>query len=297
MNIKQNLLPESKYSLKSPYSMSPIGICVHNTANDASAKNEIAYMVSNTLQTSFHLAVDDIEVWQGLPLDRNGWHAGDGNGDGNRKHIGLEICYSKSGGEKFDKAEDRAVDLIVYLLKKYGWGVDRVKKHQDFSSYHKYCPHRTLDLGWDRFINKIESRMGGDMSDMYTLPSGQKVDLSNRESNIVTAKTWDEVVHQKLYIKKSEAEQNTKVEVAKETTKLTEQLRNALELTGNVGFSELLNHVKELVSQSNSEQDMDSSTELTLPEFISNNYTDNGATLTKETPHGTVTINFERKKS
>ena len=76
MQIKQNLVPNSKYSIKSPYSMDPVGICVHNTANDASAKNEIAYMVSNNNQTSFHIAVDDIEAWQGLPLDRNGWHAG-----------------------------------------------------------------------------------------------------------------------------------------------------------------------------------------------------------------------------
>lgn len=164
MTIKQNLLPESKFSLKCPYTMTPIGICVHNTANDASAKNEITYMVGNNLETSFHLAVDDIEVWQGLPLDRNGWHAGDGNGEGNRKHIGIEICYSKSGGEKFEKAEQNAVKLIVQLLRKRGWGIDRVKKHQDFSSTKKYCPHRTLDFGWNRFLTMIENELGGTMS-------------------------------------------------------------------------------------------------------------------------------------
>lgn len=166
MTLKQNLVPASKYSLKCPYSMTPIGICVHNTANDASAKNEISYMVGNEKSTSFHLAVDDIEVWQGLPLDRNGWHAGDGaTGEGNRKYIGIEICYSKSGGDRFTKAEERAVDLIVYLLKERNWGIDRVKKHQDFSG--KYCPHRTLDLGWERFINKVKNKLGGSVSDEY----------------------------------------------------------------------------------------------------------------------------------
>jgi len=162
--IKQNLVPSSKYSIKCPHSMTPIGICVHNTANDASAKNEISYMVSNNLQTSFHFAVDDIEIWQGLPLDRNGWHAGDGNGDGNRKHIGIEICYSKSGGERFTKAEDRSAGLIANLLKERGWGIDRVKKHQDFSG--KYCPHRTLDMGWARFINIIKSKMESPMNEL-----------------------------------------------------------------------------------------------------------------------------------
>jgi N-acetylmuramoyl-L-alanine amidase CwlA len=146
--------------------MTPIGICVHNTANDASAKNEISYMVNNDLQTSFHFAVDDIEIWQGLPLNRNGWHAGDGvNGDGNRKHIGIEICYSKSGGERFTKAENKAVEFIAFLLNERGWGIDKVKKHQDFSG--KYCPHRTLDLGWDRFLNNISNYLkeGGNMSE------------------------------------------------------------------------------------------------------------------------------------
>ena len=162
MEIKQNVVPTSKYPLKCPNPMTPIGICVHNTANDASAKNEISYMVGNDKQTSFHLAVDNVEVWQGLPLDRNGWHAGDGaTGIGNRKYIGIEICYSKSGGEKFHKAEDNAAQLIADMLKERNWGIDKVKKHQDFSG--KYCPHRTLDLGWDRFIKMVEAKLGGNM--------------------------------------------------------------------------------------------------------------------------------------
>lgn len=166
MTINKNLVPESKYPLKCPNLMTPIGLCVHNTANDASAKGEISYMVTNTSQTSFHLAVDDIEVWQGLPLDRNGWHAGDGaNGEGNRKYIGIEICYSKSGGERFTKSEENASQLIADLLRERNWGIERVKKHQDFSG--KYCPHRTLDLGWDRFLNLVKTKMEVDMSELY----------------------------------------------------------------------------------------------------------------------------------
>ena len=160
VKIVQKLVPSSKYNIKCPYSMNPEYISVHNTANDATAKNEIAYMIKNNNEVSYHFAVDDIQAVQGLPLDRNGWHAGDGgNGTGNRKSIGIEICYSKSGGDKFTKAENNAVELIVQLLKERGWGIDRVKKHQDWSG--KYCPHRTLDLGWDRFIKMIETELGG----------------------------------------------------------------------------------------------------------------------------------------
>lgn len=180
MNIIKNLVSESKYGIKCPYTMTPEYISVHNTANDVSARNEISYMIKNNNEVSFHLAVDDKEVVQGLPLDRNGWHCGDGgNGKGNRKSIGIEICYSKSGGDRFVKAEQNAVELIAQLLKERNWGIDRVKKHQDWSG--KYCPHRTLDMGWDRFIKMIETAL-----------NGAKNEPTNEVNNI-TYQTWDDV--------------------------------------------------------------------------------------------------------
>ena len=180
MKIIKNLVPQSKYNIKCPFEMNAEFITVHNTANDATAKNEIAYMIKNNNEVSYHFAVDDKEAVQGLPLDRNGWHAGDGgNGTGNRKSIGIEICYSKSGGDKFIKAEQNAVELIVQLLKERGWGIDRVKKHQDWSG--KYCPHRTLDMGWDRFIKMIETAL-----------NGAKNEPTNEVNNI-TYQTWDDV--------------------------------------------------------------------------------------------------------
>ena len=140
--IKQSLVSSSKYNIKCPYSMKPVGIAIHNTYNNASAQNEISYMKSNNNQVSFHIAVDDKEAIQGLPLDRNSWSCGDGaNGQGNRKHISIEICYSKSGGTRFTNAEKLAVKVVAELLKKYNWGIDKIKAHRDFSN--KNCPHRT----------------------------------------------------------------------------------------------------------------------------------------------------------
>ena len=155
--IIKKIVPSSKYDIKCPFEMKPTRIVVHNTANDASARNEIAYMTNNDYETSFHYAVDGVEIVQGIEEDRNAWHAGDGNGVGNREGIGIEICYSLSGGERFDKAEDNAVDLIVDIMNRYGFSIEQVTKHQDYSG--KYCPHRTLDNGWERFINKIQNRL------------------------------------------------------------------------------------------------------------------------------------------
>lgn len=136
------LIDESKYSVKCPYSMIPEGIAIHNTANDASARNEVAYMGRNNNQVSFHIAVDDKEAIQAIEFDRNAWHAGDGGtGTGNRKYIAVEICYSKSGGNKFLAAERNAAKVVADLLKLYGWGTEKIKAHRDFSG--KNCPHRT----------------------------------------------------------------------------------------------------------------------------------------------------------
>ena len=158
--FKQNLVSSNKYSIKCPYTMTPEYIVVHNTSNDASAENEVKYMISNNNQVSFHYAVDDQYVIQGIPANRNAFHAGDGaNGKGNRKGLSIEICYSKSGGSKFTAAEKNAAKFIASLLKERGWGIDKVKKHQDFSG--KYCPHRTLDLGWQRFLNMVQAELNG----------------------------------------------------------------------------------------------------------------------------------------
>ena len=158
MDVIKNLVTPDKFHIKCPYNMEAEGYCVHNTANDATARNEIAYMIRNDNQTSFHYAIDDKEVVQGIPESRNGWHAGDGaNGKGNRKYIGIEICYSKSGGDRFIAAEKRTAKFIAEGLNAKGWGIDRVKKHQDFDG--KYCPHRTLDMGWERFLTMIKENL------------------------------------------------------------------------------------------------------------------------------------------
>ena len=156
--FKQVLLPSTKYKIKAPYTMTPEYITVHNTANDASAANEIAYHNRNNNQVSYHVAVDDKEVIQCIPFTRNAWHAGDGNGTGNRKSIGIEICYSKSGGPRYVAAEENAVQYIAQLLKQVGWGIDRVKQHYNWSG--KNCPHRIRSEGrWNDFLNRIQKAM------------------------------------------------------------------------------------------------------------------------------------------
>lgn len=156
MQITNVICPESKYSTKCPDITEKDGICIHNTYNDASAMSEVSYMLGRPEKVSFHAAVDNYRIVIGLPFERSCYAAGDGRyGKGNAHKINIEICYSKSGGEDFEEAEKLAAEYTAYLLKQYGWGIDKVKKHQDFAN--KYCPHRTLNMGWQRFLDMVSS--------------------------------------------------------------------------------------------------------------------------------------------
>lgn len=162
LKIRKMILPESLWPTRSPNKMSkPIGVTFHNTWGTGSALAEATFMRSNPRHVSYHYAVDDVEAIQCLPEDRHGWHSGDGyDGDGNRKTIGIECCYSKLDRdiEKFKKAEQNSAVLIALLMKKYNWNMkDNFFIHQDWSG--KYCPHRTLDMGLARFKKMVQAEI------------------------------------------------------------------------------------------------------------------------------------------
>lgn len=160
MQIEQILVSSSKYSLKCPNVMTPKYITIHNTYNDAPAINEINYMIGNSNSTSFHVAVDDVRAIQGIPFNRNAWHCGDGSGPGNMQSIGVEICYSLSGGSRYYKAEDNAAQVIAQLMKQFGIPLSNVRTHQSWSG--KYCPHRMLDEGrLNGFLAKVKAAFDG----------------------------------------------------------------------------------------------------------------------------------------
>ena len=157
--------PSSKYSIKAPYAMNPNTITVHNTANTASARNEVNYMRNNNNQTSYHVAVDDKEVVQTIPFNRNAWAAGDGvNGPGNRRSIHIEICYSMDNGysgaysARHRQAENNAALYIAHVLKQYGWGVNRLRQHYNWTR--KDCPHKMrAHNGWNAFKRKVQNHL------------------------------------------------------------------------------------------------------------------------------------------
>lgn len=177
--IVNNYIPQSLYSLKSPHSMVPESITIHNTYNDATAANEIAYMHRNTAATSYHVAIDDKQVVQAIPFSRNGWHAGDGaSGVGNRKSIGIEICYSKSGGQRYVDAEANTIEYIAHVLKQYNWGINRVKWHRDWSG--KNCPHRIISEGRLQSVKDLISKRLNELNTAH-IPKKEVVEVDKEK--------------------------------------------------------------------------------------------------------------------
>ena len=154
----QNLVSKDKYHIKCPYSMKVEYITVHDTANRATAENEIKYMISNDKEVSFHLAVDESEVIQGLPFDRNSWSCGDGaKGTGNRNSISVEICRATHEDKSlYLQAEENAVYVVARLLYIHNLSIEKLKKHQDWSG--KTCPNILLKEGrWDTFKERVNT--------------------------------------------------------------------------------------------------------------------------------------------
>ena len=79
--------------------------------------------------------------------------------------ISIEICYSKSGGTKFNKAVANCIELVKQLMKQYNIPVQNIYYHKNWSG--KYCPHRLLDEGItvDKFREKVKGEV--EMSKYY----------------------------------------------------------------------------------------------------------------------------------
>lgn len=151
--------------------MQPTTITIHNTGNIASsAANERGWLTnpSNGRTASFHIAVDEHEAVECIPLNEHAWHAGDGSGSssGNKTSIGIEICESGN----YNKTLDNAAELVANMLKERGWGVDRLRRHYDWNG--KICPRLMYEggkwTGWTQFKARVKDKMNEEVVKVST---------------------------------------------------------------------------------------------------------------------------------
>ena len=142
----------------------PSYVVIHETDNwskGADAKAHATAMKNGNLAGTVHYYVDSKSIYQTLDHDDGAWAVGDGKGKygiTNKNSINIEICVNPE--TDYYTAVDKAEQLAAYLLKQYGWGTDRLKRHYDASR--KHCPRRILDEGlWPKFVEKTAAYMKG----------------------------------------------------------------------------------------------------------------------------------------
>lgn len=135
--------------------ITPTSITIHQTGNvNASASANHRYMKninkSGERTASWHFTVGFDEIYQAQSTNYKCYHAGCTSG--NNSSIGIEICMY-SDAEKQKKAYLNAIELVKIILKYYGWEIDKVKRHYDWTK--KHCPAYLIDgkygYNWDWF--------------------------------------------------------------------------------------------------------------------------------------------------
>jgi N-acetylmuramoyl-L-alanine amidase CwlA len=113
-----------------------VGVTIHNTewistaAGTTPAEQYTRATGNGNMNTvRVHFYCDHTCAWQNLPLTLSGWHAADGNGNGNRRTIAIECIMSKAYNENDRKSEDNAAKLAAALLKMHGLGIENLYTH------------------------------------------------------------------------------------------------------------------------------------------------------------------------
>lgn len=153
--IIQMLLPDDASNTPQK-NMTPIYITIHETANPKPGANAemhgqwlLNLAAAGETEPSWHFTVDDHQIVQHLPINRAGYHAGDGaDGTGNLQSLGIELCINSNGDVQ--KTRDNAAWLVRKLRGETGIPVNGVVQHSHWSG--KDCPRLLRRSGWDAFV-------------------------------------------------------------------------------------------------------------------------------------------------
>lgn len=172
-----------------------LGITIHNTdwinVNSATtpAEQYTRACINGNLNTvRVHYYVDNKCAWQNLPDYWQGWHAADGNGNGNTATISIECIMRNSYDKDSLDAMDNCARLAAYLCREYGLTVDDIYTHTYWlhirdkdsvykcgdknkicTAKHEYksCPLYIIPQ-WDKFLDLVVKYYSGAKSKKNT---------------------------------------------------------------------------------------------------------------------------------
>lgn len=169
MNILQKYIPKGLRRGGELITPKVLFIVAHDTGNDgATGANHVSYYNNtyNDQQVSAHAFVDDVAVYEVIPLNEKAWHVRynvDTDNkiygyDANDTAIGVELCYSTKGNIDNLKAYTNYCEYMAYLCLKYG-----LDPQKQIVAHAKLDPSRRTDpmnafqfltggKTWDSFI-------------------------------------------------------------------------------------------------------------------------------------------------
>ena len=193
-------------------------IVMHYTANDGDTDEGNAhYFQGAGRRASAHYFVDEDSVTQSVRDNDAAWHCGGALESShhplrgicmNRNSLGVEMCSDIVGGKYTitPQTVDRAVELVKYLMAKYGIDVDHVVRHYDVTG--KLCPEpwvRNPQL-WQKFKDMLTEKEVEDMTEAQTRNIA-KQEIANAEKakkvydTVDAVPTWGKATVQKLVSK------------------------------------------------------------------------------------------------
>ena len=137
-------------------------IILHYTGNRGdTAKNNADYFYGGNRGASAHYFVDPNSIWQVVEDYNGAWHIGNSvHSPTNRNSIGIEMCC-QSNGEVSSQTEQNALELTLYLMKKYNVPISNVWTHYECTrgGENKICPNWSSNnwARWKNFKNKLSN--------------------------------------------------------------------------------------------------------------------------------------------
>lgn len=132
----------------------PEFISIHYVgAQSSTAKNNADYFCGGDRQASAHYFVDNTSIYQVVEDFCGSWAVGNTRTEvNNQNSLSIEMCCLGSDLMVTEQTEANTVELVKYLMGKYGIPIANVRTHYTISGNSKICPNWSAN-GWIRFEN------------------------------------------------------------------------------------------------------------------------------------------------
>lgn len=172
MNIIENIVSQGHGSLQPSY------FVIHETANPgATALNHVNYWKNTPIYAVHYVGDWTGNVYHTVPDNRLCWQVGNGN----PFVLGIELCHATNAAD-FKKVWDLGIEFSAYILKKKGWGIDRLISHDEARLKWGGTDHtdpvgyfKKFGKSWPEFKAEVQRRLSAPTSTPTTQkPEEQK---------------------------------------------------------------------------------------------------------------------------